>query len=478
MSKALSASAREPSRKAAASVSTTGLMGFVARLHFYIGLFVGPFLFVAALTGTLYALTPQIERLIYSDQLTTPSTGTAQPLSAQAEAARRVVGEDLRLFAVRPAPEPGTTTRVMFADPALGPSETRAIFVDPVTLDVRGDLTAYGTSGILPFRITLDYLHRSLMLGDWGRAYSELAASWLWLLALGGIVLWARRRTGRAAHANPANTSLRVRRLHGITGVVLSVGLLFLSATGLTWSQWAGDRIGELRGALGWTTPSVTLALEGSQGRGMVGDHAHHGAMGMTMPAGASEPAVDPAGRLDGVLSAAQAGGIDASLVEIRPSDPGEAYVVREIDRSWPSQVDTVAVDPATMAITSRADFADFGLVAKLVQWGVAAHMGILFGLANQIAVVALGIGTMALTVYGYRIWWRQRPAPGNASRTLTDAWMRMRPATRIAVLAVAAALGWALPVLGASLLAFLAIDLLRWGLARRGLGRPQSAAG
>jgi hypothetical protein len=30
------------------------------------------------------------------------------------------------------------TTRVMFADPTLGPSENRAIFIDPVSLTVLG----------------------------------------------------------------------------------------------------------------------------------------------------------------------------------------------------------------------------------------------------------------------------------------------------------------------------------------------------
>ena len=36
-------------------------LALLRRVHFYIGLFVGPFIFVAALTGTLYVLTPQLE---------------------------------------------------------------------------------------------------------------------------------------------------------------------------------------------------------------------------------------------------------------------------------------------------------------------------------------------------------------------------------------------------------------------------------
>ena len=155
------------------------------RLHFYIGLFVGPFIFFAALTGTLYVATPQLEKALYHHALHTDAVGEAQPLAEQIAVAEKAVGSALRLHAVRPGLEEGETTRVMFADPALGPSEHRAIFIDPTSLEIRGDMTVYGTSGILPLRQTIDYLHTSLMLGNIGRLYSELAASWMWVAAPG-----------------------------------------------------------------------------------------------------------------------------------------------------------------------------------------------------------------------------------------------------------------------------------------------------
>ncbi|MFX5510231.1 PepSY-associated TM helix domain-containing protein, partial [Acinetobacter baumannii] len=87
----------------------------------------------------------------------------------------------------------------------------------------------------------------------------------------------------------------------------------------------------------------------------------------------------DPA-RFDMVQQIARAGGIDSAEIEIRPPRAAQqAWVVREVDRSWPTQVDTVAIDADRMAITSRADFADFPLIAKLIRWGVDAHMGVLF---------------------------------------------------------------------------------------------------
>lgn len=168
------------------------LKTLVIRLHFYIGLLVGPFIFFAALTGTLYALTPALEQVLYKEALTTSSSsGTPTLLSRQVAAAQDYLGVDTPPSAVRPAPEPGTTTRVMFADPLLGASEHRAIFIDPHSLEVRGDMTVYGTSGVLPLRRIIDQIHRSLMQGDPGRLYSELAASWMWLAALAGLAIWA-----------------------------------------------------------------------------------------------------------------------------------------------------------------------------------------------------------------------------------------------------------------------------------------------
>ena len=461
------------------SAGGSALLALITRLHFYVGLFVGPFILVAAVTGTLFVLTPQLENLIYADQLRTASTGPAQPLANQVEAAQSRIGPGPRLFAVRPAPGPGDTTRVMFTQAGMGDSESRALFVDPVTLEIKGDMMVYGTSGTLPFRTTLDYLHRNLMLGELGRNYSELAASWLWLATLGGLVLWFAKR-GRDKASAARSPRLRARRWHGLLGLWVGIGLLFLSATGLTWSNWAGGRVDQLRAQLGWITPSVSLKLPGAAMAGMAagGEHAHHHGghqdHAATTNAGITNAATTnaaPSGAagFDRVLLAARQGGIDSNQLEIRPPRAADqGWLVREVDRSWPTQVDTIAVDPATYAITSRADFDTFPLIAKLIRWGVDMHMGILFGWPNQLLMAAIGIALTAMIVLGYRMWWLRRPAAGAAGQTLTQAWRELSWPGRLAAVAVALALGWCLPVMGASLLAFLAVDVLRWRAAER----------
>lgn len=193
--------------------------------------------------------------------LTTDSRGDYQPLSRQIAAARSSLSEDLTLFAVRPAPEVGDTTRVMFLDSSANLTGARALFVDPVTLNITGNLPVYGTSGVLPIRTTIDFFHRQLLLGEIGRYYSELAASWLWIAALGGLFLWYKGGKKNRADVASKTEHLRKRRRHYQLGLWIFIGMVFVSITGLTWSKWAGSNIGTLRANIGWVTPSVDLSL-------------------------------------------------------------------------------------------------------------------------------------------------------------------------------------------------------------------------
>lgn len=440
--------------------SRGALLTLLRRLHFYIGLFVGPFIFIAALTGTLYVLTPQIENALYHEALQTEANGPQKSLAQQIAAARKYIGEDASIYAVRPAPQPGDTTRVQFVDPALGASESRAIFISPSTLAVKGDMTVYGTSGVLPLRTWLDQFHRGLLLGDTGRLYSELAASWLWVAALGGVVLWLTSRPKRKLKVR-YTPQTKARHWHITLGAFLLLGLMFFSATGLTWSQWAGSNIDKLRSELGWMTPQVNTALTPQTGHQRHDPHAEHHAMmpGMVMPVAADES-------WDRVLHAARAAGIESDKLEIRPSQAAnKAWTVTEIDRAWPTHVDAAAVDPVNFTVIDRVRFADFPLIARLTRWGIDAHMGVLFGLPNQLLLAAFGFGLCAMIVLGYRMWWLRRPAASasNPAYTLSGAWFALPLAWRTGSLLIATLLGYCLPVMGISLLLFVVVDFARW---------------
>jgi uncharacterized iron-regulated membrane protein len=452
------------------------LRAFMLRLHFYAGILAGPFLLIAAVSGGLYAVTPQLEQAVYAKELHVPSVAKPLPLSAQVKAAMDAVGGAAPV-GVRPAPGQEDTTRVLFADPSLGESEYRTVFVNPGTGEIRGDLTTYGSSGALPMRTWISNLHRSLNLGEPGRIYSELAASWLWVVALGGLVLWIdrirRHRSTTPKKPRPASGRARTVWLHGTTGTVMLAAFLFLSASGLTWSAHAGDNITALRTSLGWLTPSVSTALKG-EASAPAGLHSGHGA---AAPAGA---AADPAA-YDTVQRIARADIITAPMIDIKPpAKAGTAWTVTEAGREWPATASAVAIDPDAEKVTSRADFKDFGLAAKLTRWAIAAHMGLLFGLPNQLVLLAVAVGLAAMVVWGYVMWWKRRPTRGST-------WSMGRPAPRgafirghwagiLAAMTAMVLVGMFLPLLGWSLLAFLLVDAAI-GEAKRRRRSPEPEA-
>lgn len=441
------------------------------RLHFFAGILVGPFVLVAALSGALYALTPTLEQVVYAHELHAPASSTSLTLAEQIRIAEEHVGEEATLSAVRPAPEPGDTSRILFAQDGLAASESRAVFIDPGTGEIRGDLTVYGTSGALPLRTWIDNLHRNLQLGEIGRYYSELAASWLGIVVVAGLTLWIIRiRKARAKRdllrPNPTHTGYRrAFGWHASLGVWVVLGALFLSATGITWSQFAGANVSSLRASLDWGTPQLTTALDGADAP--ADEHAgHHGAV--SAPTGAANPAT-----FDAVLAIAQRTNVDTGLVEITPpAAPGSAWVVRGIKTSYPTEVDSVAIDGTTMQVVDRVDFAEFSLPAKLARWGIDLHMGVMFGLANQIVLFVIALAIAGMVALGYVMWWKRRP-PRSARRlggsppprgVLRDApWWGLA-----AVAAVAAVVGLWLPLVGWTLVGFVLIDVVAGLLSRR----------
>ncbi|MGW5742685.1 PepSY-associated TM helix domain-containing protein [Amycolatopsis sp. NPDC003861] len=409
-----------------------GIRPLLLRLHFYAGVFVGPFLLIAAITGLAYVWAPQAEQAVYDHELHVPAAATTIPLDQQAATAKALV-PDGTLTGVRPGPTPTDTTQVIFDRPGLEPSFHWTVFVDPHTGDVRGQLETYGSGQAMPVRAWIDVLHRSLHLGDFGRLYSELAASWLWGVVLAGLALWF----GRVRRKRAAAASRRAKLLtwHGRTGLVLAIGLLFLSATGLTWSEYAGNSISELRTQLDWTTPSVSATVPASSGR----DIGFDGAREATVQAGLTGP------------------------VEVRPpAGPGKGYVVAQTGRSWPTRADSMAVDPATGTVTDTLRFADYNFAAKLSKWGIDAHMGFLFGIWNQIVLTLLAVALIAVIGWGYRMWWLRRPTRGEAraGRPPARATWRKIPGRALApALVVVAVVGYYLPLFGLSLLGFLIVD-------------------
>ncbi len=257
---------------------------------------------------------------------------------------------------------------------------------------------------------------------------------WMWVAALGGIALWAMTRPKRRLNNALAEPSSAARDAGlGLTG---GYAALLRHRPDLV-AMGRRQYMDKMRAAFGWLTPQVNTQLHGEMQ--MTHDpHAGHHMDAMAMAQ--HQPALQLA-QFDQALAAARQAGLNASRLEIRPPvSDDRAWTVNEIDRRWPTQVDAVAIDGATMQVVDRTRFADFPLMAKLTRWGVDFHMGILFGLANQLLLVGFGCALCVTIGVGYRLWWIRRPpqAAWDPARSLLQAWLSLAWPARSLVLGLA----------------------------------------
>ena len=107
--------------------------------------------------------------------------------------------------------------------------------------------------------------------------------------------------------------------------------------------------------------------------------------------------------------------------------------------------------------------------------------MGTLFGVVNQILLAALAIGLICVIVWGYRMWWQRRPTRADrralaGAPPARGAWQQLPTWGIVVGVPVVFALGWALPLLGIPLAAFLVVDAIGGAIRnRRGGPSPQT---
>ena len=418
---------------------TISTHGALSRLHKFAGVIIAPFLIVAALSGFLYALAPTFEPWIYHDEVTATAQGSPRSLDEQIAAAQRQ-HPDGTVVRVEPSEDPQETTRVLFDDPtAPNSSYTHAVFVDPVDLHITGELQQYGGSRALPFRTWASNGHRTLWLGEPGRLYAELAASWLGALSILGLYLWLKRK-----QRNKKKRST-VLALHARVGAWLLPGFLFLTVTGLTWSLVAGTSIGKVREELNWKEPSVATSVAEAGASTGTGEHANHAGHAGHAGHTGHHDAAELAGAQT-AESTARSQGLTGVLEMTPPEKPGDAWGVREARAAFKLRSDAVAVTPNGEVI-DRINSADWPLAAQLTSWLIQLHMGTLFGIYSQVALAVLALGLLVVSIAGLWMWWKK------PRRSLPE--LKITPA----VLAGVVAYSIIAPLFGASLLLFFVGD-------------------
>lgn len=449
----------------ASARATPGLSGAyraVWRWHFYAGIIVMPFLLLLTLTGGLYLFKDEIDRFAYRQMLpvsVSPQTATPEQwITAAASAARGTPANVL-------IPASKTEAVQIRVDRAGG--DPLKVFVNPYTAEVTG------ISPYAGFTETLKQLHSlSLFGGRAGMALNilvEIVAGWAIILCATGLYLWWPRKR-HAAVLLPRETDTRRRPfwrdIHALTGFYTAGIIIFLAVTGMPWSAVWGDQfMGVMRATqLGRpAAPSTTGPW--------ISNRSHHGpeGVGWTME-GAMLPLADghhhmAKPSLGRVVQTARASDLTYPVTITIPRDHHTTWTVA----THPRRVEgtrILYVDGTTGAVKADVGFADFGIMARGMEWGIMVHQGMQYGWVNRILMLAGCVGVWVLCITGTVMWWKRRP-PG-LSPLRSGAPASSSDVRKGVVLAIVTPVAILYPLTGASLLVAIIADKIVSGRVRR----------
>ncbi|HEY0956362.1 MAG TPA: PepSY domain-containing protein [Roseateles sp.] len=425
--------------------SSSALNRLFWRLHFWAGLVASPIILFAALTGLLYVFTPQIEAWRHADVDRVAVGAQRLPLDAQVAAAL-AAAPDAALRYVVPAHAATDSTQVWLRAPHAhhgaaehdhGLPSGSIVYVDPYTGRVLGQLQE-----MQRFKTWAKKLHSNALQGEGWRWLIELGASWMLVLFATGLVMWWPRPQARGGDGWRAllprwgRGRATWRDLHALVAIALGLVLVVVLVTGLTWAEHSGKRFRDLQNALGQDAPRAPKSLRSAPGGG-------------------------PALTWQAVLERSRAQAPDIALQITPPADASGVWRVENFDRSQPAGRFNLALDARSGAALFASGWERLPAMARATAVGIPFHRGE-FGLWNQALLALAALAAVFSVVSGLAMWWLRRPRGKVAAPTLP---VRTLKAVPLWLWPLMAALAWALPVFGWSLLAFVALE----GLARIG---------
>ena len=409
----------------------------VWRWHFYAGLFCIPLVCWLACSGAAYLFRPQIERWLDEPyaHLVGSAEATAQPCSVVRAALAAFPGARLHAYQL-----PATADAAPQLLIGRGDDEWR-VWVHPVTLSILKAVPEDDRLMNLVF-----HLHGELLLGDRGSMLVELTASWAIIMVLTGIYLWWPRRTGGLAGVLYPRlwTGRRIfwRDLHAVSGLWMTLPVLFLLVSGLPWAANWGAYLDAAR----------QLAGQVSNGR----DWTTGSSAPPAMPMVTNRKLTDRDYlAVDRVVPGALALRFDWPVIVLPPADPMGAWTARSDTQNRPRR-ETATIDGETGALLSRQGFSSRDTLDRIVDVGVAAHEGQLFGWPNQLIGLLTAALLLLASVSAAIHWWQRRPS-GVLGAPVPNARPRFAPL----LVLTAVVLGMLLPLFGTSLLIVVAVERL-----------------
>lgn len=429
------------------------------RWHFYAGLYVAPFLVMLAVTGLIMLYVSAFVGL-NGERGTIPQGTAPMPVTALADAAAAVVpGGRVAQYVAPLSPSHVAVFRVEADDTAT------AVQINPYTAEVLGRSDWDGGW----YALATD-IHGTLMLGTTGDRLIEIAAGFGVVLIVTGLYLWwPRERQGLARALVP---DLRARgrslwkSLHQTVGFWVAAVLLVFLISGLSWAGIWGDRLVQAWStfpAEKWDNVPLSDKTHADMNHGALKE-VPWGLEQTPMPASGSQAgatAVAHPVTLDSVAAFAASQGFVGRFQVNLPGDETGVWTVSHDSMSNdgpdPSADRTIHIDQYTGNVLADVGFGDYSAYAKAMAYGIAFHEGDM-GLWNLVLNAVFCLSVIFLSVSGLVMWWIRRPsgAPRLAAPPLPANLPMWKGAVLLGLL-----VSLAFPLVGLTLLAVLALDLL-----------------
>ena len=433
----------------------------VWRWHFYAAIYVIPFILMLAASGLIIlwvtAISPEYGDRMYVTPGAKPLMLSEQETAAIAAHPGGTVDKYIApIDAAKPA-----IFRVQTDDGAM------MVALDPYTGKVVNDRPEDGT-----WNAWATSLHGQLLTGvdkGWADYMVETAASLGILMVVTGLwMAWPRNGEGFSAMFIPrlsAKGRAFWKSTHRAVGSWMGIVLMFFLISGLAWAGVWGGRLVQTWSSFPaekWDAP-LSDKTEASLNHTAVKDVPW--ALELTpLPMSGSMVGkqVLPEGTpviLQTVVEEARALGFTGRMQVTKPDGDKGVWTISQDSMSYdspdPMSDRTVHLDQYTGKVLADVRYADYSPMAKSMAVGVALHEGQL-GPLNIALNIAYCLSVMFLCVGGVAMWWIRRPS--KALRLVAPPAPEQVPLTGW-VIFFAIVLSLAVPVLGITLIAIIAID-------------------
>ncbi|UTH13484.1 PepSY-associated TM helix domain-containing protein [Macrococcus equipercicus] len=362
------------------------------RWHFYAGLFITPLLITLSISGILYLFYPQVEQVVNHDALFGQTGKPKQSLDAGLhDIEMKYPGWHVMKVSF---PKADYNIRITL----MGPDDGSKV----IYLDHHNHIQAALNPAQLFSNITREF-HSHLLTGNTIVNYMvELAACWtLFLIATGLFMTFYKKYlTQPKSKIDRKNKA----KFHALLGTVFALPLTLLILSGLPWSGYLGDKIYSF---------AVDHTVIGFPEAEKIAPVSNNEIPWATRNEHTNSTAAHSARLpLSRVVQLAEEESFHRPYSISVPMDDRGTYVLSVNSATGVTGLDASPFDERTIHLDQYSgmklaifDFADYGILAKLIAISIPLHEGQLFGVINQLINLLVTSALLVIAGYGINIY-------------------------------------------------------------------------